>query len=220
MIVAVVPGLGFDRIARELGADETVVTPAEAPSVRELMLAIRKCLADRVLVLPNDPNVVPSAREVARLSGKDAVVAPAVDVPAGLSTLIACGGRTAETPSSPGAFRTPAAAVARERAPRRCSVAARGDRTGSKRRSWRGAPAGLVAGELFTGADLPAVAEEAARRLAQGEDGLLCLYYGGGQKERDAERLAEELRERLPKLDVEWYFGGQRSTEYVVSFER
>jgi dihydroxyacetone kinase-like predicted kinase len=61
---------------------------------------------------------------------------------------------------------------------------------------------------------------EAVVRLGADTGGLLTLYYGGTQKEREAERLTQALRERMPKVEIEWFFGGQRTSEYVVGFER
>jgi len=48
----------------------------------------------------------------------------------------------------------------------------------------------------------------------------ITLYYGGVQKERDARQITAGLRSAFPEADVEYYYGGQRSSEYVVSFER
>ena len=214
-VLAVVPGLGFDRIARELGAEETIVS-AGNPSVREILLGIQKCLSETVVVLPNDPNVILAAREAAKVSGKTVHVIPTRDVPAGLSVLLGCATRIEDGP-----------------VPEESELEAAGSHTRSAQLFFaakaatiggvaigKGTPVAQIGGELFTAPDLRSLAETTATRLGDGNGGLLTLYYGGAQKERDAERLALELRERLPKVDVEWYFGGQKSTEYVVSFER
>ena len=57
-------------------------------------------------------------------------------------------------------------------------------------------------------------------RLAAGEGGLITLYYGGHQKERDAQRYAAEIGEHLTDISVEYYYGGQHGIEYWISFER
>lgn len=217
--VAVVPGLGFDRIARELGADETIVTDGSAnPSVGDIVLAVRKCIGPTVIVLPNDPNVVLAAREAAAIvqGQKDVVVAGTTDVPSGLSVLVANGGRIVDGPVPVREeLEGPASAV-------RCAtvfLAGKASSIGGLRLR-RGSPAGRIDAELFSGETLASVVEGAARRLSAGEPGLLTLYYGGSQKERDVELLASVLRERLPDVGVEWFFGGQRTSEYVVAFER
>lgn len=214
-VLAVVPGLGFDRIARELGAEETIVS-AVNPSVREILLGIQKCLSETVIVLPNDANVILAAREAAKVSEKTVHVVPTRDVPSGLSVLIAFGARIESGPVPDGSELEAAGSHTRSA---QLFFAAKAATVGGVAIG-KGTPAAQIGGELFSGPDLTALAEAAANRLCGGGRGLLSLYYGGAQKERDAERLAEVLRQRLPQLDVEWYFGGQKSTEYVVSFER
>jgi hypothetical protein len=45
------------------------------------------------------------------------------------------------------------------------------------------------------------------------------VYYGGAQKERDAQRLSDELRAAFPQAEVEYYYGGQKNAEYWVSLD-
>lgn len=189
--LAIVPGLGFDRIVRELGSDETIVAdPAGAAALDDIVLGIRKCIAPVVIVLPSDPATATLAERARdRVPEKDVRVAPASDICSTLAVIVACGGRAAEGP-------VPAPDELLEAAARVRSTAVRGR--------------GNVVEAAF----------EAAGALSHGEGGLLTLYYGGSQKERDAEHLAQTLRERLSGIDVEWFFGGQRTSEYVVSFER
>ena len=68
-IIAVVPGPGFERIARELGAEVTV-SGEKNPSVRDLLLAINKTLRDDVYLFVNDKNVALAASEVVKLTDK------------------------------------------------------------------------------------------------------------------------------------------------------
>jgi uncharacterized protein len=193
-IMAVVPGLGFDRIARELGADETIVSSTGNPSADELLSSIERSIAQEVIVLPNDPSLIPAVHAAAAESGKHVIVAPTRDVAAGLALLVAFGGRIEDGPvPQPGELMEAAARV-------------------------------QSATVTFNGGVNPEtierVLEDAAVRLSSGGSGLLTLYYGGSRKEADAERAARAIRERLPKVEVEWFFGGQRTSEYVVSFER
>ena len=51
------------------------------------------------------------------------------------------------------------------------------------------------------------------------DGGLITVYYGGAQKEKDAQRFAEELRTAFPQADVEYYYGGQKNAEYWISLD-
>jgi dihydroxyacetone kinase-like predicted kinase len=58
------------------------------------------------------------------------------------------------------------------------------------------------------------------KALGGEEGGLVTIYYGGSQKERDAQRVAAEIGEALADVSVEYYYGGGTGIEYWVSVER
>jgi len=213
-VVAVVPGAGFERIARELGADVTIPLRRGAnPSVEELLIGVNATLTSRVYVLANDPNVALAASEAAALSEKDVIVVPTGDIVRGLAALLALGGREALPPD--GAIDAAIAGVGAAAvffAGKDASVAGVAVPAG--------APAAMIDGRLLTAPALEELLTAVALSLAAGEPGMLTLYYGGKQKERDAERFAAELGARLRGLTVEYYYGGQVDREYWVSFER
>lgn len=211
-VVAVVPGSGFERIARELGADVTIPAPRGAnPSVQELLVGVNAAIAPHVYLLANDPNVALAARELPVLTEKTLTIVPSPDVVAGLAVQLALADRE-QLPADETIAATLAAVAA---AP--VYVAGK-DVTLGGVSVRRGAPAATVDGVFLTAPTLGALVREVAHRLAAGRPGLVTLYYGGKQRERDAQRLAGELG--TATLDVEYYFGGQPAIEYWVSFER
>jgi DAK2 domain fusion protein YloV len=212
-IAAVVPGAGFDRIARELGADVTIPAHRGAnPSVEDLIVGINATLADHVVLLPNDPNVALAAREAVALTSKDVTIVPTRDVLHGLAVQLALAGRD-DVPALEELL-SAAAAVAT------AAVFFAGKETSvAEVAVKRGAPAATIAGRFLTSATLGGLLREVAAALGAGEGGLITLYYGGRQKERDAQRYAAELGERFADVSVEYYFGGQNDIEYWMSRE-
>ncbi|HEX3468287.1 MAG TPA: DAK2 domain-containing protein [Candidatus Elarobacter sp.] len=213
-VAAVVPGPGFDRIARELGAEVAIPTPAGAnPSVRDLLVGVNASLAQTVYLLPNDPNVALAAAEVPALTAKTVVVVPTVDPVQGLAALLQLGG--AETPPTVDELR-PAIAAARS-----ASVFLAGkDASVEGVAVRRGAPAAAIGKRLLSAASLGDVIAEAAAELGAADGGLVTLYYGGAQKERDAQKYAALIGERFAGVEVEYYYGGQPAVEYWISVER
>ncbi len=212
-VVAVVPGPGFAQIARELGAESVIEVSDTDPSVGELVVAVNAALAPRVYLLANDSNVVAAAKEAVKLCKRDLVVVPTRDVISGLAVQLSLAGAD-EPPSEV-----------------QLMDAARSVRTGSvffagKESTFggvalkRGAPAGMVDDWLTTGCDVPDAVEQVVDALAGSEGGLVTLYYGGAQKEKEARAIVERLSAAFPALDVEYYFGGQSSSEYLISRER
>jgi uncharacterized protein len=215
-VVAVVPGAGFERIARELGADVTVPMPRGAnPSVEELLIGVNATLTTQVYLLANDPNVALAAREVAALTEKCVTVLPTRDVVRGLAVLLALSGR--DVLPAAGAIDAATASVGAA-----AVVYAGKDAKVDGVAVRAGAPAATIDGRLVSSSapSLGGVLQAVVRALAADEAGVVTLYYGGKQKERDAQRYAAELGPRFPAAAVEYYFGGQSDNEYWVSFER
>jgi uncharacterized protein len=201
-VAAVVPGAGFERIARELGADVTIAMPRGAnPSVEDLLVGVNATFSSRVYLLADDPNVALAAREVGALTEKDVTVVPTRDIVRGLAVLLALGGR--EAIPAAGTIESAIAAV------------------GAAAVFFAGKDAAaLIDGRPLSAPTLGDVLGDVVHCLAADEPGVVTLYYGGKQKERDAERFAAELGARFAGVTVEYYYGGQPGHEYWVSFER
>ncbi|HEV3085733.1 MAG TPA: DAK2 domain-containing protein [Candidatus Elarobacter sp.] len=212
-VTAVVPGAGFDRIARELGAEVTIAVPDGAnPSVRDLLVGVNASLANTVYLLPNDPNVALAAREVGALTEKTVVVVPAADPVAGLAVLLRLG--AAEAPVPLAELQSVLDEV------RSASVFFAGkDSSVGGVAVRKGGPAASIGKRLLTASALADVIAAAAAELGASEGGLVTLYYGGAQKERDAQKYAALLGERFAGVEVEYYYGGQQSVEYWISVE-
>ena len=212
-IAAVVPGAGFDRIARELGADVTIPAHRGAnPSVKDLVIGVNAALVDRVVLLPNDPNVALAAREVAALTTKSVTIVPTRDVVHGLAVQLALAGRD----EIPAVAELEAAAQTVTSAA--IFLAAKDSSVGGVAVK-KGVPCATIDGRLLTSSTLAGVMREAAATIGATDGGLLTLYYGGRQKERDAQRYAAELGESFADVSVEYYFGGQTGIEYWMSRE-
>lgn len=211
----IVPGPGFDRIARELGAEVTLFAQGN-PSVREIALSINKCLSDDVYLFVNDANASLAAQEAARLCAKRVRVLPTPNVIAGIAGLLemrALRAGRAETPSEEAVL---AAASLTKSA--QVFFAGKDARLGGTAVS-RGKPAAAAAGALFAGETLAGAAQAALAAMDAASGGLITVYYGGAQKERDAQRLVEEVRAAFPRAEAEYYYGGQHGVEYWLSLD-
>jgi DAK2 domain fusion protein YloV len=210
-IVAVVPGPGFASIARELGTEVTVQADGN-PSVRELSLAINKCLSDHVYLFANDENAVGAAREAAARSSRDVVVVPTKDPVEGVSGLVAMGGNARPSQSE---IET---AIGRTRSAKLFFSAKESRIAGIV--VARGAPAAVYRGSLLSGDSMARLASRLVAEMRDGSDrGLVTLYYGGTQREKDAQRLSEEVQAAQPGVDVDYYYGGMNEIEYWLSFD-
>jgi uncharacterized protein len=212
-VVAVVPGDGFARIARELGA-EVVVAGARSPSVRDLLLAVNKCLSDDVVVFVNDANAVLPAREVPKLTDKRVCIVPTSDVVEGIAGLFALQAAPGDGLADEQKLLNDSRRVASARvffAGKDSSVEGVSVRSGK--------PAGWHDGGLIAGESLGEVTRETLARMGAGNGGLITLYYGGAQREKDARRVAAEVQAAFPGAGVEYYYGGMKHAEYWLSLD-
>ncbi len=209
-IVAVVPGPGFETIVKELGAEVALVTSG-SPSVGELVLALNNTVGDETLLFPNDANVVAAAREAVALCAKNARVIPTENVVEGVNALIALRGE------GPRPIEEMDRAIARTRSAR-IFIASKTAVAGGVSVA-RGKAAAVYGDRWFAGETVSDVALDLVAAMRGATGGLVTLYYGGAQREKDAQRLSEELRSMNADTDAEYYYGGMKNAEYWVTFD-
>lgn len=210
-VIAIAPGEGFERIVREIGA-EVVVSGVKNPSVRDLLLAVNKCLSDEVYLFVNDKNVALAAGEVVKLTDKNVHVIPTRDIVGGIAGLFAF--RAAQAAPSDEEILAAAGRV------RSAQVFFAGkDATVAGVTVRRGKPAATYGDRLLGGENLGDAARAALAAMGARAGGLITLYYGEAQKEKDARRLGEELQAAFPDADVEYYYGGMKNAEYWLSLD-
>ncbi|HXW77097.1 MAG TPA: DAK2 domain-containing protein [Candidatus Eremiobacteraceae bacterium] len=221
-IVAVVPGEGFAKICKELGADVTVLGGATAnPAVKDLVVAANKVLAPVVYLLPNDRNIVLAAQEAAKLVERRVVVVPTRTIADGVAAQFSLLNR----PDDATLTAEDILAASTVAASGSIFIAGRDAKVGGVVAK-AGQLAGLLDGRggepdrLIAGPDAPSIAVELVRVANQARAGLVTVYYGGSRKLKEAEAVARALRLAYPDTTVESYYGGQHNAEFVIAIER
>lgn len=214
-VVAVVQGAGFERILTDLGVTHFVEGGQSMnPSTQEMLDAIDAAGSARVLLLPNNRNIMLAAEQVASMSDKDVVVIPSQSIPQAIASMIEF------DPSRP-----------HEEMVEAMSRAAQGTRVGEITEAVRDARMNgwdITAGQLLslTGGSIVGVnssLDEAVVSLIaamefEGAE-ILTLYYGADVTDNDAENLASVLETRYADLEIEVYSGGQPIYHYLVTLE-
>ncbi|MBC5826483.1 MAG: DAK2 domain-containing protein [Candidatus Eremiobacteraeota bacterium] len=234
-LVAVVPGEGFAKIYRELGADVTVMGGwGSNPSVKDLLAAVNRVLARTVYLLPNDKNGLLAAEEVDALTDRRVIVVPSRFATEGIAVLINLtnewslldGGREDESQARPGTLTSEELKHYTEGVLANCSIFHAGkDAIVGDVSLKKGELVGAVDcrdapnPRLIPGADARAIAVDCIRAAAPKSASLVTFYYGAGRTSEDADEVADAVRATFPLLAVEAYYGGQAS-DYVISIER
>lgn len=88
-VVAVSPGFGISRIFASLGA-AAIVQGGQTmnPSTEQILQSFEELPTDKIIVLPNNKNIVLAAESAAHVSSKNVKVVPSRSVPQGLSAIL------------------------------------------------------------------------------------------------------------------------------------
>jgi dihydroxyacetone kinase-like predicted kinase len=214
-VVAVVAGDGWAEIygSYRLGG---IVPGGQTmnPSVEDLLQAVEACPSDQIILLPNNGNVIMSARQVPQLTNKRVHITPTTSMPQGIAALLAFNHQAD--------FETNSAAMDRA-----IAAISTGEITTAVRDAQMdgvtvraGEIIGLANGRLATaGREQAEVLRELLTRMGAGEREIITLFYGQDVSSEQAEAMAERVRGWFPGQEVETQRGGQPFYDYVVSAE-
>lgn len=214
-VIAVASGDGFVDVFRSLGA--VAIVPGGQtmnPSTKELLQAVESVHAEKIILLPNDKNIIPTAQQLQALTQKKIAVVPAKTIPQGITALLALDYESDFRINVENMTRALAAVrtIAVTRAMRSAQL---GGLTIRKRQFL-----GFLNGDLVAVADSPAQAlDEAMGRLPINKAEVVTIYYGAETRQAEAEEISAAIIEKHPRLQVEVVRGGQPHYNYIVSIE-
>ncbi|HVB73915.1 MAG TPA: DAK2 domain-containing protein [Ktedonobacteraceae bacterium] len=213
--VAVVSGVGFEKVFEGLGVSSIVPGGQTMnPSTEELLAAVDAVPAQHVILLPNNSNVIMSARQVTSLSSKEIYIVPTDTMPQGIAALIRFNfGSDFETNCK--AMTEAAASIHTAE----ITTAVRSVHIGGVRVR-EGDFIGLVDGNLtIAGQDIQRVIRETLQHMEIERFEIVTLYYGEGVSAQDAEETARRIKQLYSQLEIEVVDGGQPHYAYILSAE-
>ncbi len=215
-VVAVSAGDGLDKVFRSLGVT-SIVPGGETmnPSTAQILEAVNRLKSEKVLILPNNKNIILAAQQAAEVCKDKAVaVVPTKNIPQGVAALLALDPeasldsnvssmlQAAQNILSGGVTQATRSVVMNE-----VEV-------------HEGDAIGLLNGDLVLAADTYNTVVFQLLERADIEDcELVTLYYGEGVDEDQASDLVDQLSERFPHLEFEIVYGGQPHYPYLLSIE-
>ncbi len=213
--VAIVSGDGLGQVFRSLGVSAIVPGGQTMnPSTREMLQAVEAVPQDKVIILTNNANVIPAAKQVKGLTSKKVRVVPTETVPQGVAALLAFN-FDADLKTNAAAMNDAVSSVKTVEVTRAVRPAKIGNIKIVRRQA-----IGFVDGELKAVGDKPAqVLLDALQSAGTEKSEIVTVYYGKTTKRSEAEGLVEEIRQKYPNLEVELVYGGQPHYDYIASVE-
>ena len=214
-VIAVTAGDGLAAIFRDFGVAAVVQGGQSAnPSTGELLAAVESVPAREVLLLPNNPNVVLAARQVAEMSDRAVAVVPTRNAAEGFAALLALdpnldalanvapmteAGRGIQTVAVTEAVRD--ATIGGKKVKKGQTIALDPDD-------------GLVAVD----GDRERCVLAAMSALTPGYE-LVTIFYGDDGDLTETEAIARRIGSVIPGIEVEVRHGGQPFYRYLISAE-
>ena len=213
--VAVAPGPGLARVFESLGVG-AIISGGQTmnPSTEDILKAIDAVKTDKVIVLPNNKNIVLAAEQAKQLAKKSVAIVPTTTVPQGIAALLAFNFQN-DLDTNVKAM----ASAAKHIKTLEITTATRSakyDGIDVK----EGQVIGLVDDALAAaGVDRIALALQVLRQMNTDDAEIVTVYYGDSVSARDAETLGEQIRQNFPNQEVEIVSGGQPHYHYIISVE-
>ncbi len=213
--VAVVSGDGLADVFTSLGA--TAIVPGGQtmnPSTKDILQAVKSVASDKVIILPNNKNVVLTAEQVQSLTDKMVKVVPTRTIPQGVAALLSFDYEADfETNTK---LMTEAKSAVKTIEITRAVRSAQLDGLNIKKNQ----AIGLLDGDLLAAGTNPLdIMNKMLARIDLTRSEIITIYYGADIQPADAEQVSASIREHYPKLQVEVVRGGQPYYDYIVSIE-
>lgn len=214
-VVTVAMGEGIADLLRSIGASYVIEGGQTMnPSTEDIVNAIKSVSAERVLILPNNKNIIMAAEQAAELLDIEAAVVPTKDVPQGMSALLAFnpGATVEENQKAMSSASKHVKSASVTYAVRDTSI----DGITIKKDDFMGISEGKI---VVSNTSLENVTEELARKLIDEEAEIVTILYGEDVTEKDAEKLGAFIETLNDEVEVEIHNGKQPLYPYILAVE-
>ncbi|AOV08302.1 DAK2 domain-containing protein [Sporosarcina ureilytica] len=214
-VVTVAMGTGIAELLKSVGAS-VVIEGGQTmnPSTQDIVKAIEGVGAERVLILPNNKNIVMAAEQAAEHLGIEAAVVPTTTVPEGLSAILAFNPE-ADVEVNKNAMIEAASYVKTAQV----TYAVR-DTTIDGIDIKKGAFMGINSGKIVTTNPLlEEVTKSLLQKIIDEESEIITVLYGEDVSEEEATHIENYIDEHFDHVDVEVYNGKQPLYPYIISVE-
>ncbi|MBI4722156.1 MAG: DAK2 domain-containing protein [Candidatus Stahlbacteria bacterium] len=212
-VVVVAAGNGICEIFKRLGTD-IVIEGGQTmnPSVEDIVSAIQGVAAEKVILLPNNSNIIPAATGAAKISTKKVHIVPTKTIPEGIAALTAIQPETTI-----------------EENMERMSEAIKNVKSGEITQAVRDSKVGeseIIKGNYIGISNHSIVGTSKTKlemlllllkSIVADENSIISIFYNN--LDEDVDKLSHNIRNKFNWVDVEFYYGGQPHYDYIVAVE-
>ncbi len=214
-VVAVAFGPGMIKLYESLGAIVVKGGQTMNPSVKEILAAVEAVEPNKVILLPNNKNIILTASQIKDLTKKSVEVIPTRTIPQGVTALMIFNYESTLEEN----IQSMSEAVKSVKTVEVTTAARSTQIHGLKVQ--QGQAIGIIDDtELVAAGD--DVQDVLMRSLDKGGISsveMITIYYGADLKAETAEEVVNRLKEKYPGKQIELVSGGQPHYFYIVSLE-
>lgn len=214
-VVAVAPGAGIAKHLADLGA-AAIIEGGQTmnPSTADILKSFENLPTDKVIILPNNKNIVLAAKSAAEVSAKQVQVVATRNIPQGLAAMLVWDPKG----------ELPAVVAEMEKAMARVQT---GEVTTATRsveiegvKVKDGQAIGLHNGKLVVSAsDVEKASMKLLKTIGFENYEIMGMFYGEDVDQEVADSVAATIRKTYPKQEVEVHPGGQPHYQFIFSIE-
>lgn len=214
-LIAISPGKGISRIFASLGANAIVEGGQTMnPSTEEILNAIENLQTDRLIILPNNKNIILAANQAASVTVKNVAVIPCTSVPQGLSAMLRL-----DTGGDLERIEKEMIDALKEVETGEITVATRSVELNGVNVQ-QGQVIALHNGKLVASASSLKEACLALLKKAETQDReRITLFYGANITRQEVNQIVDEIRNEYPSHEIELHEGGQPHYQFILSIE-
>ncbi len=214
-VLSVAMGQGITEIFNDLNVDRIIEGGQTMnPSTEELLDSIEKINAEKIIILPNNGNIILAAQQAKKISKKQISIVPTKTIPQGITAMLAF---------------NPDADIdenilhmtdsIKEVKTIQVTYSVR-DSIFNGIKIKKGDILGIFNGDIVSvGKDINSVAIEVLNKAIEDDDEIVTIYYGDSVESSVAEDLLKKIETASDEIDVEVYAGKQPVYHYIISVE-
>jgi len=215
-LISVSSGEGIEEIFKSVGVD-IVIKGGQTmnPSTYELVKAIKKLKNEKIIIFPNNKNIILTANQAAKISKKDVIVMPTKTIPQGIVAVLnfnkdlTVDENFRNMEESYGKIKSGEITVAVRDAKFLVGEIKKGDFIG------------LFDGKIKVISDnVISATLDLIKDMIDEKDTIITFYLGKDSNNEDKENIRLALSKNYPGIDIEFHNGGQLFYSYIFSIEQ
>lgn len=214
-IVTVAMGTGVSELLKSLGASAVIEGGQTMnPSTEDIVKAVQAVGAERVLILPNNKNIVMAAEQAAEILGIEAAVVPTKTIPQGMAAILAFNPQATVEENKNNMTEAYAHVKTGQVtfAVRDTSI----DGVEIKKDDFMALAEGKI---VLSKPSLKEVTTSLIKSLMDEESEIVTVIYGEDVSAEDANEFAAFIEAHYKDIEVEVYNGKQPLYPYILSVE-